>query len=99
MVKIPLSEVPEQGARVVTIEGKRVLLCRSAAGIRAIDEICPHQCLSLEGGRVRGSSLICPHHGARFSLEDGRSLSPLTPKPLTLYPVTEEGEELAITIS
>jgi len=90
--------VPAQGVRVVTIEGKRVLLCRSAAGIHAIDEICPHQRLSLEGGRVRGASLICPHHGARFSLADGRSLSPLTPKPLTLYPVEEEGEELDIML-
>jgi naphthalene 1,2-dioxygenase system ferredoxin subunit len=47
---------------------------------------------------VRGTSIICPHHGARFSLEDGRSMSPLTPKPLTLYPVTQEGDELDVAL-
>lgn len=98
MAKIPMSEVPATGTKVVTIEGRKVLLCRSAAGIHAMDEVCPHQTLSLDGGRVRGTSIICPHHGARFSLEDGRSMSPLTPKPLTLYPVTEEGGELDVAL-
>ena len=98
MAKIPLSEVPASGGRIVTIEGKRVLVCRSASGIHAMDEICPHQAMSLDGARIRGESIICPHHGARFSLEDGRSMSPLTPKSLTLYPVKEEGDHLDIAL-
>lgn len=98
MAKIPLSEVPASGTKLVTIEGRRVLLCRSAAGIHAVGETCPHQLMSLEGGRVRGTSIICPHHGARFSLEDGRSMSPLTTRPLTLYPTKEEGDQLDIAL-
>ena len=98
MAKIPMSDVPASGTRVVTIEGREVLLCRSAAGIHAMDAVCPHQALSLDGGRVRGTSIICPHHGARFSLEDGRSMSPLTPKGLVLFPVKDEGEELDIAL-
>lgn len=98
MAKILLSEIPASGTKVVTIEGKRVLVCRSASGIHAMDETCPHQMMSLDGGRVRGASIICPHHGARFSLEDGRSMSPLTPKPLALYPTREVGDELEIML-
>ena len=98
MAKIPLSEVPASGTKVVVIEGKRMLLCRSAAGIHAMDETCPHQAMSLDGGRIRGTSIICPHHGARFNLEDGRSMSPMTTKPLTLYPVKEEGDQIDITL-
>lgn len=98
MAKIPMSEVPVSGTKVVAIEGRKVLLCRSAAGIHAMDEMCPHQALTLDGGRVRGTSIICPHHGARFSLEDGRSMSPLTPKGLTLYPVKQDGDELDIAL-
>lgn len=98
MARIALCDVPETGARIVELDGKRVLLCRSATGIRAIDETCPHQQLSLEGGRVRGNVLMCPHHGARFSLDDGKSLSPLTPKGLTLYATREIGDELEIDL-
>lgn len=50
MAKIALSEAPASGTKVVIVEGKRILLCRSAAGIHAMDETCPHQAMSLEGG-------------------------------------------------
>ena len=98
MAKIALSEAPASGTKVVIVEGKRILLCRSAAGIHAMDETCPHQAMSLEGGRVRGTSIICPHHGARFNLEDGRSMSPVTTKSLVQYPVHEADGHLEITL-
>jgi nitrite reductase/ring-hydroxylating ferredoxin subunit len=83
---------------VVQAGGRRVLVCRSADGVHALDEICPHQRQSLAGGRIRGTSLFCPHHGARFSLEDGRSLSPVTPDGLKLYPCIVAGDRLEIEI-
>lgn len=98
LAHIPLNEVPETGTRVVEIDGKRVLLCRSPSGIRAMDEICPHQRLSLEGGRVRAGFIMCPHHGARFSLEDGKSLSPLTPNGLKLFDCRVDGDQLEIDL-
>lgn len=98
MVTIALSDLPEKGAAIVMVEGRRVLVCRDGETVRAMDETCPHQDLSLEGARVRRGSLFCPHHGARFSLEDGRSLSPLTDCPLKFYPVTVSEGEVSITL-
>ncbi|WP_327753853.1 Rieske (2Fe-2S) protein (plasmid) [Sphingobium sp. SJ10-10] len=98
MARIPLSDLPETGSRIVELDGQRILICRSAVGIRAMNEICPHQHLSLEGGRVRSNFIMCPHHGARFSLEDGKSLSPLTPNSLTLYETREVDDELEIDL-
>lgn len=98
MLRIPLSDVPETGSRIIEIDGKRLLLCRSAAGIRVFDEMCPHQLLSLEGARVRGNFIMCPHHGARFSLEDGKSLSTLTPNGLRLFEARIKGDELEIDL-
>jgi nitrite reductase/ring-hydroxylating ferredoxin subunit len=95
-MRIPMTEVPATGTRIVECDGRKLLLCRSQKGIHAMDEMCPHQRLSLDGGRVRGDFIMCPHHGARFSLEDGRSLSPLTPNGLKLYPVQVDGDELVI---
>lgn len=83
---------------MVDVKGQRVLLCRSAEGIHAMDEICPHQRLSMEGARVRGGFIMCPHHGARFNLADGRTLSPLTPNNLRLYGTRIDGDELEILL-
>lgn len=98
MARIPLSDIPDTGSHIVEIAGKRILLCRAPAGIRAMDEICPHQMLSLEGGRVRGNFIMCPHHGARFSLDDGRSLSPLTANGLKLIDTYIDGDELVVDL-
>ncbi|MFN3472515.1 MAG: Rieske (2Fe-2S) protein [Blastomonas sp.] len=97
MAKIMLAQVPESGSAILEVEGRRLLVCRDGGTVRVMDEACPHQDLSLEGARVRRGSLFCPHHGARFSLEDGRSLSPLTVCPLKFYPAEVSGDAVEIT--
>ncbi|GLR65489.1 ferredoxin [Acidocella aquatica] len=100
MTKVTVALPPLDAGRSVIVEvaGQRVLICRTAGGLHAMDEQCPHQQLSMEGARVRHNSVMCPHHGARFSLEDGRSLSPLTAKGLKFFPCTEHGDHLGIEI-
>ncbi len=95
---IPLPALAPGQSTVVTIGETSVLLCRSATGLHAMRDRCPHQDKSLAGGRIRGTSLFCPHHGARFNLEDGRSLSPLTTKALELLPCTPTGDHLEVEI-
>ena len=70
----------------IDVEGVSILICRSQGGLHALPNRCPHQALSLDGARVRGESIICPHHGARFSLQDGKSLSSVTQNPVVLLP-------------
>ncbi len=97
-VKLPLPDIAPGRSAIVEVEGQRLVVCRSQKGVYVVRDNCPHQNLTLEGGRVRGESIICPHHGARFSLEDGRSMSPLTTKPLALLPCRAEGDSLEIEL-
>lgn len=34
--------------------------------------VCPHEDVSLAGGMLMGSTVICPGHGYRFDLRSGR---------------------------
>ncbi len=97
-VTVPLPPLEAGRSAIVEVEGQRVLICRTAEGLHAVNEHCPHQQLSMEGARVRHNSVMCPHHGARFSLEDGRSLSPLTTKGLTFFACAVRGDRLEIEI-
>jgi 3-phenylpropionate/trans-cinnamate dioxygenase ferredoxin subunit len=97
-ITVAVPEIAVGRSAIVEVDGARILLCRSTQGLHALDEICPHQEKSLEGGRVRGLSLICPHHGARFSLTDGSSMSPVTPNSLKLFPCTEAQGEACIIV-
>lgn len=66
----------------------RVLLVRDGAGTYfAVSPECSHAALPLEGGRVRGSAILCPHHGARFDLRSGRALGPPAWTGIASWPV------------
>lgn len=87
----PLSEVPENGSRGFAVEGRAILLCRSSAGLFAIENLCSHALSPLEGGRVRGPHIFCPMHGVRFDLRTGAPSGELTRKSITTWPASVDG--------
>lgn len=80
-----LEEVPVGGILPIAFEGAPVLLCRTAAGVFALADRCPHAGWPLRDGRIRGDSLICPLHGARFALADGAPLAGPTQGKVATY--------------
>ena len=88
-----LTEIPESGTRVVPFFGREIHLYRHGGEPKAALSICPHLGgpLSCEGGR-----LVCPWHGAEFSLSDGRRLKPpaAIDARLMFLPTRAEGDTL-----
>lgn len=70
-----LEDLPIGGIVPVTLSGAPVLLCRTATGVFALADRCPHAGWPLRHGRIRGESLVCPVHGARFDLANGTPLA------------------------
>lgn len=85
-----LDEVPEGGNRAFSIGDKSVLVCRSSAGVFALENMCSHATASLEGGKLKGPFLFCPLHGMRIDVRNGCPSGQLTKKPVTVYPTTVE---------
>jgi 3-phenylpropionate/trans-cinnamate dioxygenase ferredoxin subunit len=80
-----------------TVAGRDLLLARGQDGqFFAVAPLCSHASLPLDGGRVRGTSIICPHHGARFCLKTGRVLGPPAHEGITAYPTRQEGDEVLV---
>jgi 3-phenylpropionate/trans-cinnamate dioxygenase ferredoxin subunit len=79
------------------VEGRDVIVARGQDGAYyAVAAMCSHAALPLEGGRVRGTSIVCPHHGARFCLKTGRVLGPPAHEGITAYPTRVEGDEVML---
>jgi nitrite reductase/ring-hydroxylating ferredoxin subunit/uncharacterized membrane protein len=68
------AELSDNQLRRVTANGMPVLLLRRGERIYAIAETCTHQGGPLAEGKLEDLSVICPWHGSRFALEDGRVL-------------------------
>ncbi len=84
-------------AELRTVSGRELLVARAQDGqYHAVAALCSHASLSLAGGRVRGSSIVCPHHGARFCLKTGRVLGPPAHAGITAYPTKTENGKVMI---
>jgi nitrite reductase/ring-hydroxylating ferredoxin subunit len=64
-------QVLEGQTLAVEAGGQDVLLVRSAAGLFALKNACPHQRSSLERGTVLAHTIRCPLHGVEINLADG----------------------------
>ncbi|HNR21534.1 MAG TPA: Rieske 2Fe-2S domain-containing protein [Steroidobacteraceae bacterium] len=80
------------------IQGREVLVCHTREGVYAVDNICTHAFARLHEGRLRGTRLVCPLHGASFDVRDGRVLKGPASEALPAHAVrvTEGVIEVAV---
>ncbi|MFN3591411.1 MAG: Rieske (2Fe-2S) protein [Thermaurantiacus sp.] len=92
-----LANLAPGGFELRMVEERKVLVARAQDGqYHAVAPICSHALLSLEGGRVRGGAIVCPHHGARFCLKTGRALGPPAMAGIAAYPTRIVGSRVEI---
>lgn len=77
-------DLEDGSQQIVEVAGVEILYCRSAGTTYAIGTVCPHQGASLVGGKLRGRTISCPLHGARFDMTTGRALGSQYP-PIEVY--------------
>ena len=65
-----------------TLGEREIVICHTAEGVFAVDDICTHALARMSEGRLRGTRLICPLHGASFDVRDGRVLAGPATVPL-----------------
>jgi nitrite reductase/ring-hydroxylating ferredoxin subunit len=94
---IPLAEIPEGSMRSYPVDGREILVCRVKDRIHALDNICTHAFARLDQGRLRGTRLTCPLHGASFDIRDGRAHPPAT-QALAVFPTRIAGNTVEITV-
>lgn len=91
-----VTDVPPGQPEVFDVEDRKIAVFRLEDGYHAIDDICTHDGGPLADGEVEGDQVICPRHGARFSIVTGAALAFPAVTPVTSYPVRVEGEELLV---
>ncbi len=85
--------------RLSHVAGEKCLIVRDAAGgWHAVAALCSHALLPMDKGRVRGTALLCPHHGARFDLATGKALGPPAWTGIAVYPLRLVGDRVEIAL-
>ena len=68
-----IDDIPKGGARAIkTLIGEIGLFRTEDDRVFALDNLCPHKGARLSMGAIEGEFVICPMHGWKFALGDGR---------------------------
>ena len=86
------SAVSAAEARAFTVGGLEIVLCEVDGEIYALDGICTHEDLPLDGGEVEDGILECPWHGARYDICTGRVRALPATRPLRTFPVRVDAD-------
>jgi 3-phenylpropionate/trans-cinnamate dioxygenase ferredoxin subunit len=66
-----VTAVPEGEARGFEVEGQEIVLCNVEGEFYALQGMCTHEELPLDGGEVEDGVLTCEWHGAEFDVCTG----------------------------
>ena len=75
----------------IDVEGTDIAVFNLDGRYYAIENVCTHDGGVLTGGEVDGTVIVCPRHGARFSIITGEVLSPPAYEDVPTFPVRAEG--------
>lgn len=87
-------------ASTFEVEGRQICLARCEGGFRAVDDICSHEDYSLAEGEVDAETceIECWAHGSVFSLVDGEPQNLPATKPIAVYAVRVEGDDVVVEL-
>lgn len=99
------SDIPEGAMKSFAVNGKGVLISNYKGNYFAINKKCSHMGGDLSKGRLEGKIVICPLHGSRFDITNGKCTQgpkigfiKLKTGDINIYPVKIEDGKIHIGI-
>ena len=96
MIELKLSELNENKAIKVDLDGTDICVVRQGNEVFAIADLCSHAEASLSEGDVTTGRIECWLHGAEFDLRTGEAVTPPASAPVETYPVSIEGDTVRV---
>lgn len=94
----PESELPVGARKIINTPACEIAVFHLEDGFYAIEDVCTHDGGELASGKCEGDQIICPRHGARFCIRDGKALTPPAYEDIDSYPVRVEGGLVQVDI-
>lgn len=86
------------GPIAAEIDGYAVAVVRVADRIYAYEDRCTHDGETLAGAEIEDCMVVCPRHGARFSLLTGEPSGPPAYEPILVFNVRETDGRILVEI-
>lgn len=94
------SDLASGEARRFDIGSVRIALIRIGDDFYALGDRCSHEDYSLSEGEVweEDREIECPRHGSTFDLQTGEACSLPATRPVPVYSVETNGEDVSVVL-
>ena len=82
--------------KIVDVDGVEVAVFNIEGEYLAIEDLCTHDGGDLACGTLEGDVIVCPRHGAKFSLRTGEVLAPPAYEPVATLAVRVDNEMVQV---
>ena len=91
-------ELPPGERLFVTIDDTPIIVFNLAGQLYAIGNVCSHDGNIFDDAPLEGHEVICPRHGARFDLRNGKALALPAVVDIPAYPVRVKDGQVEVGI-
>jgi 3-phenylpropionate/trans-cinnamate dioxygenase ferredoxin subunit len=91
-----VDELADGERLIFEVDDLPVALFNLAGQYYAIADLCSHDDGPVAEGELEGLEIICPRHGARFTMETGEALTLPAVVDIPAYPVRVVGDDIQI---
>jgi 3-phenylpropionate/trans-cinnamate dioxygenase ferredoxin subunit len=91
-------ELPNGERLFVEIDELPIVVFNIGGKLFAIGDVCSHDDGPLGDGDVEGLEVVCPRHGARFDVRNGKALALPAVVDIPAYPVRVEDGQVEVGV-
>ena len=87
-INVGLETSCPQGQKIIVdSDAGKIAIFHLSQGLYAIEDKCSHDGGELASGDTENDEVICPRHGARFCILNGKALTPPAYEDIEVFPV------------
>ena len=94
-----VKELPPGERLFATIDDIQLIVFNLAGKLFAIGDVCSHDGNVLDDAPVEGREVVCPRHGARFDIQNGKAVSLPAVVDIPAYPVRVRENQIEVGVT
>ncbi len=91
--------IPDPGKITIDVDERLVVLIHAGGQWYCIDDVCTHDGGPLGEGPLDGHAIVCPRHGAKFDIRNGKALTMPATEPTLVHEVRVDGGDVLVRIN
>lgn len=91
-------EIPPGERLNISVDDDPILIINIGGKLYALGDICSHDGNMLDDAAVEGNEIVCPRHGARFDVRNGKVTALPAVVDIPAYPVRIVGGQIEVGI-